>query len=134
MPFDCVPPNLLHTDTEDDLIVIRFELSGLDGEKGLLAYMNVFAVSGSVPAKYNLVRITEVRACAEPQGAFCDFVEWGLFSPCAGLAFEARGWLLVLHVPTAVGACAHYGHVLHAAPRGACCEEVSTRPSLSCTD
>ena len=53
-------------DTEDDLIVVRFELAGLDGEKGLHAYMNVFADTGIVPNKYNLVRVTEVRCCRVP--------------------------------------------------------------------
>ena len=47
------------TDTEDDRIVVRFELESVDSERGLHAYMNVFAETGDVPTQYTLTRITE---------------------------------------------------------------------------
>jgi hypothetical protein len=46
-------------DTEDDRIVVRFDLETVDSERGLHAYMNVFALSGEAATKYNLVRVTE---------------------------------------------------------------------------
>lgn len=45
--------------TEDDLIVVRFDLTDLDGEKGIHAYMNVLAATSSVCNDNRLVRITE---------------------------------------------------------------------------
>lgn len=45
--------------TEDDRIVVRFELASVDSERGLHAYMNVFAETGDVATQYSLTRVTE---------------------------------------------------------------------------
>jgi hypothetical protein len=59
--------------TEDDLVVVRFELDTVDSERGLLAYMNVLSSSdNATTAKYDLKRVVEDwgrRAeAAEPGG------------------------------------------------------------------
>lgn len=45
--------------TEDDLVVVRFDLTDLESERGVQAYMNVFASSSDVCVKYKLARVTE---------------------------------------------------------------------------
>ena len=45
--------------TDDEHLVVRFELSTLDSEPGLVAYMNIFARTNEVVAKYNLKKVVE---------------------------------------------------------------------------
>ena len=45
--------------TDDEHLVVRFELSTLDSEPGLVAYMNVFARSAHVISKYQLRKMVE---------------------------------------------------------------------------
>ena len=45
--------------TDDEHLVIRFELSTLDSEPGLVAYMNIFARTNEVVAKYMLKKVVE---------------------------------------------------------------------------
>lgn len=45
--------------TEDDMIVVRFQLDSVDSIRGLHAYMNVFASTGEVVTKYKLTRVVE---------------------------------------------------------------------------
>ena len=45
--------------TDDEHVVVRFELSTLDAEPGLGAYMNVFARSHHVVAKFQLRKVVE---------------------------------------------------------------------------
>ena len=39
--------------------MVRFELSTLDSEPGLVAYMNIFARTNDVVAKYTLKKVVE---------------------------------------------------------------------------
>lgn len=50
---------LLVCSTDDDHIVVRFELSTLEEEPGLVAYMNVFARSHFVVDKHKLTKVVE---------------------------------------------------------------------------
>lgn len=45
--------------TEDDAVVVRFEMASVDSERGLQAYMNVMARSGDVVMKYQLKKVVE---------------------------------------------------------------------------
>jgi len=45
--------------TDDEHLVVRFELSTLDSEPGLVAYMNIFARTNDVVAKYTLKKVVE---------------------------------------------------------------------------
>jgi len=45
--------------TDDEHVVVRFELSTLDSEPGLGAYMNVFARSSHVVSKFQLRKVVE---------------------------------------------------------------------------
>ena len=45
--------------TEDDAVVVRFELDSVESERGLHAYMNVMARSGDVVMKYDLKKVVE---------------------------------------------------------------------------
>lgn len=45
--------------TEDDMIVVRFEMDTVDSERGLQAYMNVLASTGDIVMQYNLKKVVE---------------------------------------------------------------------------
>ena len=45
--------------TEDDNVAVRFDLTTVDSEKGLLAYMNVMVSSNEVVQKYLLKKVVE---------------------------------------------------------------------------
>ena len=45
--------------TDDEHLVLRFELSTLDSEPGLVAYMNIFARTSEVVSKYTLKKVVE---------------------------------------------------------------------------
>ena len=45
--------------TDDDNIAIRFETISVDSERGLVAYMNVFARTHVLMSKYSLTKLTE---------------------------------------------------------------------------
>jgi len=45
--------------TDDEHVVVRFELSTLDSEPGLVAYMNIFARSNATVSKYILKKVVE---------------------------------------------------------------------------
>jgi hypothetical protein len=45
--------------TDDEHVVVRFELATLDSEPGLVAYMNVFARSQHVVSKFQLRKVVE---------------------------------------------------------------------------
>tara|TARA_B110001452_G_C15168351_1_gene406137 strand:+ start:51 stop:1136 length:1086 start_codon:yes stop_codon:yes gene_type:complete len=45
--------------TDDEHLVLRFELSTLDSEPGLVAYMNIFARTNEVVFKYTLKKVVE---------------------------------------------------------------------------
>ena len=63
----CPPLSLacwLSSDTEDDRIVVRFDLESVDSggshaRLGLHAYMNVLTETGDIPTRFGLVRVTE---------------------------------------------------------------------------
>lgn len=121
--------------TEDDAVVVRFELESVDSERGLHAYMNVMARSGGawirvqrcvrawglvVLQRRHRPRIVPLCPRRGRRGDEVQAAEGG-----RGLAQSAWRRVLVLHVPTTVGAGAGNGHLLHAAPRGAQLQHVT---------
>ena len=85
---------LLVCSTDDEHIVIRFELATLDSEPGLGAYMNVFSRSEHVVTKFMLKKVVE---------------DWNVTPGDGHLYF----------IPAAVGRVEDYGHLLRAPPRAA---------------
>ncbi len=57
--FDWSEYAFLVCSTDDEHVVVRFELATLDSEPGLSAYMNVFARSHRVVSKYQLKKVVE---------------------------------------------------------------------------
>ena len=104
--------------TEDDAVVARFELASVDSERGLHAYMNVMARSGGACASWSTRSTMRVSTCSPcPVRACCRRGnEIQAEEGRGGLAQPAGRRLLVLHVPTAVGALSSDRHVLHPAP------------------
>lgn len=51
--------NFIVCATDDEHVVVRFELSTLDSEPGLVAYMNIFARSNTNVANYKLTKVVE---------------------------------------------------------------------------
>ena len=45
--------------TDDEHLVVRFELATLDSEPGLVAYMNIFSRTNGVVSKYLLKKVVE---------------------------------------------------------------------------
>jgi len=57
--FDWSEYGFLVCSTDDEHVVVRFELSTLDSEPGLSAYMNVFSRSHRVISKFQLRKVVE---------------------------------------------------------------------------
>ena len=85
--FDWGEYAFLVCSTDDEHVVVRFELSTLDSEPGLGAYMNVFARSHHVVSKFMLRKVVEdwngthrttrsaqqlPSCCARVVGSACD--------------------------------------------------------------